>query len=58
MGHKLVTWIQGTFEDIALLVGVLSVSAGVGIRFGIGSSLIAFGALLIAYGVWITVGRR
>ena len=43
-------------EDVALSVGALFVSVGVGIAFGYAFGLIALGVLLIAYGVWITVG--
>lgn len=41
-------------EDIALGTGALLLSVGVGLVFGAGCALMAFGALLVAYGVWIS----
>ena len=43
-------------EDLALLLGGVLVSAGVGIRFGYALGLVAAGLLLLAYGVWLTEG--
>ena len=56
MGHAVVTWVATNAEDVALAVGTLCVSAGVGLAFGYPFGLIAFGAICIAYGVWITIG--
>jgi hypothetical protein len=50
MGVKLVDHA----EDLALGVGSIVLSTGVGIAFGFGFGLIAFGALLVAWGVWIS----
>lgn len=45
-------------EDLALASGALMLGAGVGMQFGVAFGLMAVGALLVAYGVWITTGRR
>lgn len=45
-------------EDVALAGGTIALSVGAGIRFGLAGGLMVFGALAIAYGVWITeMGR-
>ena len=41
-------------EDLALGTGAMLCGVGVGIAFGVGMGIAAFGALLVAYGVWIT----
>ena len=46
--------IAGHVEDIALSTGALLLSIGVGAAFGIPYGLMAAGASLLAYGVWIT----
>ena len=45
-------------EDVALLLGCLLFSSGAGLAFGPAFGLMAAGALLVAYGIWITPGRR
>ena len=56
MGHAVVSFLKSNAEDIALSLGTLAVSFGAGLAFGYPFGLIAFGVLLIAYGVWITRG--
>ena len=43
-------------EDLALFLGGVLVSVGCGIRFGYAIGLIAAGALLVAYGIWLAEG--
>jgi hypothetical protein len=45
-------------EDIALGLGWALFSAGAGLAFGVGAGLMAAGALLVAYGVYISLPRR
>jgi hypothetical protein len=44
-------------EDAALSVGAVLFAVGIGCAFGYAFGLVAIGALLIAYGTFIT-GRR
>lgn len=45
-------------EDIALTVGALMLAVGAALLFGAPAGLLTLGALLVAYGVWITERRR
>jgi len=58
VGRNLVTFLADNAEDLFLSIGALLVSVGVGIRFGYPLGLIAAGVLCVAYGAWITQGRR
>lgn len=58
MGDVLVKWLSDSAEDVSLSLGALLVSVGCGIRFGYPIGLVVAGALLLAYGVWITLGVR
>lgn len=51
------SFIAENAEDIALALGLVLLSAGLGSLIAWQWSLIASGALLIAYGVWITERR-
>lgn len=44
-------------EDLALALGTLLIGVGTGTAFGFSFGLLAVGALMVAYGVWITERR-
>lgn len=56
MGNELVRFLRSNVEDICIVAGVLFVALGVSLAFGFAFGLIAFGALIGACGVWMTVG--
>lgn len=45
-------------EDIALATGTVLCGVGAGVAFGVGIGILVFGALVVAYGVWITTSNK
>ena len=58
MLSRIGVFVSANIEDIALGAGALCLSLGAGARFGASVGVMAFGALSIAYGVWITRGAK
>jgi hypothetical protein len=54
---KVSSTLQHHAEDIALIAGAVGITVGSCIEFGIGVACLVFGALSVAYGVWITERR-
>lgn len=57
MPKRVLTALAEHAEDLALAAGTAAATFGAGTTFGPGYGFMVFGALAVAYGVWITERR-